>query len=93
MLNWWLFKQKDKLIHFIAGIMMSQVLVIFLSLFTNSIILPILVSIFVSSATAYGKEVLYDKALGLGSYEIKDFLATEIGIGYGAIISLLFLIL
>ena len=80
--------------HLFCGIVMSQVLVLILSLFcTTSIICPLILSTIISSAVAYGKEILYDKVLGHGVYDIKDFIATEVGIGYGIITSLLFLLL
>ena len=91
--KWWIFKEHDKLLHLFCGIVMSQVLVLVLSICATSIVCPLILSTIISSAVAYGKELLYDKALGHGVYDIKDFIATEIGIGYGIITSLLFLLL
>lgn len=90
----WLFTEKDKLQHLICGVVLSQVIVLILSLFSKcSAFCPVILSLLISSVVAYGKELLYDKILGHGVYNIKDFIASEIGIGYGIIISLLFLIL
>ncbi len=89
---WW-FNEKDKLQHLLCGVVISQVIVLILSLFTSHIVLPFVVSLVISSALAYGKELLYDKVLGLGTYNIKDFIASEIGVGYGIIVSLIFLLL
>ena len=90
---WWLINEKDKLKHILAGIIISQILVIIISLFTTSIIFPIILSTLISSIVAYGKELLFDKALGLGVYNIKDFIASEVGVCYGILISILFLLL
>lgn len=91
----WLFTEKDKLQHLLCGIVISQVLVLILSLCTcmTSIFCPLILSLLISSAVAYGKEILYDKVLGLGVYNIKDFIASEIGVGFGIVVSLLFLLL
>ncbi len=89
----WIFNDHNKLLQFFGGVIMSQVLVLAISICATSIICPLVLSTIISSAVAYGKELLYDKALGHGIYDIKDFLATEVGIGYGIITSLLFLLL
>lgn len=83
----------DKLLHLVCGIIMSQCLVLALSPIMTNTFLPVLLSFIISSLVAYGKELVYDKALGHGTYEIKDFFATEIGIGYGTITSIIFLLL
>lgn len=88
----WIFKE-DKLLHVLAGIVLSQILVVILSFCTVSIYCPIVLSLVISSAVAYGKELLYDKALGRGVYEIRDFIASEIGIGFGLLISLILLLI
>lgn len=86
---WWFLNEKDKLQHVLAGIVGSQVLVILIQLFCNiSIYCPIILSLIISSAVAYGKELLYDKILNKG-YSIKNFIASEIGIVYGLLTSLI----
>ena len=88
----WLFTD-NKFHHILAGAVLSQVLVLILSLFTSSICLPIFMSLLISSMAAYGNELLIDGVLGLGKYSLKDFIASEIGVIYGVIVSLLFLLL
>ena len=92
LIMWW-FTEKDKLQHLVCGIVLSQILVLIVSLFTCCIAMPLIVSAILSTVVAYGKELLYDKVLGHGVYSLRDFFATEIGIGYGIITSLLFLLL
>ena len=89
----WLLDEKDKLQHLIGGIILSQIIVLCLSIFTTSIWLPIIISTIISTVVAYGKELLYDKILRHGVYNTKDFIASEIGVGYGIITSLLYLLL
>ena len=89
----WLFDDKEKIQHLLVGIVFSQILVLILSLCAKSIFCAAILSLIISSVVAYGKELLYDKALGLGAYRIRDFIASEIGVLYGIVISLLFLLL
>lgn len=89
----WLFDDKEKLQHLLIGIVFSQILVLILSLCAKSIFCAAILSLIIASVVAYGKELLYDEALGLGVYRIRDFVASEIGVLYGIIISLIFLLL
>lgn len=89
---WWFLNEKDKLQHVLAGVVLSQILVLIISFFTKSIYLPIILSLVVSTSVAYGKELLYDKVLGHGVYSMKDFIASEIGVLYGLLTSLIFLL-
>lgn len=89
----WLFDDKEKLQHLLVGIVFSQILVLILSFCAKSIFCAAILSLIISSVVAYGKELLYDEVLGLGVYRIRDFVASEIGVLYGIIISLIFLLL
>jgi hypothetical protein len=89
----WLFTEKDKLLNLLGGIILSQLIVFILALFTTSIILPVIISLLVSSSVVYGRELLFDNKLGIKVYKSKSFIASEIGVIYGIIISLLILLL
>ena len=90
----WLFTEKDKLLNLLGGIILSQLIVFILALFTTSIILPVIISLLVSSSVVYGRELLFDNnKLGIKVYKSKGFIASEIGVIYGIIISLLILLL
>ena len=90
----WLFTEKDKLMNLLGGVVLSQLIVFILALFTTSIILPVIISFLVSSSVVYGKELLFDNnKLGLKVYKSRGFIASEIGVSYGIIISLLILLL
>ena len=83
-----LFNQKDKLQHILAGIGITQVLYIILSIVLNPY-LGIIVSGIITTIVGYLKEWLWDRKLEKGTYNIKDFYATLIGIVYSIIILLL----
>lgn len=89
---WWFINEKDKLQHVLAGIVLSQVLVLILSFCTISIYCPLVLSFIISTGVSYGKELLYDRVLGRGVYNMKDFIASEIGVLYGLLTSLILLI-
>lgn len=68
----------DKLLHFIAG------MVIFMVLFrVFAIFMPMrcsyLISYFISILTSYAKEAIYDRCMKKGVYNIKDFYAGVFG--------------
>ena len=46
---------------------------------------PVLVAVIVTAVAALGKEFLYDRALGKGSFEKKDLIADAAGIVLGLI--------
>ncbi len=89
---WWFINEKDKLQHVLAGIVLSQVLVLILSFCTISIYCPLVLSFIISTGVSYGKELLYDKILGHGVYNMRDFIASEIGVLYGLLTSLILLL-
>jgi hypothetical protein len=90
---WWFLNEKDKLQHVLAGIVLSQVLVLILSFCTISIYYPLILSFIISTGVSYGKELLYDRVLGRGVYNMKDFIASEIGVLYGLLTSLILLLI
>ena len=90
---WWFLTEKDKLQHVLAGIILSQILVLILSFCTISVYCPIILSFIISTGVSYGKELLYDKVLGHGVYNMRDFIASEIGVVYGLLISLILLLI
>lgn len=68
----------DKLLHFIAG------MVIFMVLFRIfAIFMPMrcsyLISYFVAILVSYAKEAIYDRRMNRGTYDIKDFYAGVFG--------------
>lgn len=68
----------DKLLHFIAG------MVIFMVLFrVFAIFMPMrcsyIISYFISILTSYAKEAIYDRRMSRGVYNIKDFYAGLFG--------------
>lgn len=68
----------DKLLHFIAG------MVIFMVLFrVFAIFMPMrcsyLISYFISILASYAKEAIYDRRMNRGVYNIKDFYAGVFG--------------
>lgn len=71
--------KQDKLLHFIAGILMVDVFFIVLN-----IIIPFhlasTIAFGVASLVMLGKEIIYDKMMNKGVCSTKDFLAGEIGI-------------
>lgn len=89
---WRFFNEKDKLQHILVGIILSQILVLILSFCTISIYCPIVLSFIISSGVSFGKELLYDKILEHDVYNMKDFIASEIGVVYGLLTSLILLL-
>jgi len=84
-----MFNQKDKLQHMLVGIVISQIIailcVLFLPIWTS-----LLISLAISTTVMYGKELVWDKWMKKGTYNIKDFYAGLIGIGYGVLTSLFY---
>lgn len=89
----WLLTEKDKLQHLLAGLVFSQLLTLILSLCAKSVFCAAILSLIVSTVVAYGKELLYDRALGLGVYKSRDFMSSEVGVLYGILISLILLLI
>lgn len=46
---------------------------------------PVVVAVIVTAVAALGKEFIYDRALGKGSFEKKDLIADAVGIVLGLI--------
>jgi hypothetical protein len=70
--------EADKLLHFIAG------MIIFMTLFrVFAIFMPMrcsyLISYFMSILASYAKEAIYDRRMKKGVYNIKDFYAGVFG--------------
>lgn len=84
----WLYKIKsDKLLHFIAGLLITQVVSIVLLALTGSLVMSVLLGGMAGLIAALAKE-LYDK-FGHGVPSLSDFLFTVIGSLVGmALISL-----
>lgn len=83
--------EADKLLHFIAG------MVIFMALFrVFAIFMPMrcsyLISYFISVLASYAKEAIYDRRMKKGVYNIKDFYAGVFGTTTALVLDLLLLI-
>jgi hypothetical protein len=83
--------KSDKLLHFIAG------MVIFMVLFrVFAIFMPMqcsyLISYFISILASYAKEAIYDRRMKKGVYNIKDFYAGVFGTTTALLLDLLLLI-
>lgn len=89
----WLLDEKDKLQHLLASIVFSQILTLALSFCAKTVFCAAILSLLISSVVAYGKELLYDKALGTEIYKSRGFMASEVGVIYGIVISLILLLL
>ena len=81
----------DKLLHFIAG------MVIFMVLFRIfAIFMPMrcsyLISYFISILASYAKEAIYDRCMKKGVYNIKDFYAGVFGSTVALCLDLLLLL-
>lgn len=82
----------DKLLHFIAG------MVIFMVLFRIFVIfMPMrcsyLISYFISILASYAKEAIYDRHMKKGVYNIKDFYAGVFGSTTALCLDLLLLLM
>ena len=76
----------DKYLHFICGLLMSCVLCSLL-LHALPLWISVLISLLASTLVNAAKEWIYDPKYGVPN--IKDFYATEIGIAFGIILSLI----
>lgn len=81
----------DKLLHFIAGML------IFMLLFRIAVIfMPMrcafIISYFISVLASYAKESIYDRRMKKGVYNIRDFYAGLIGSTVALVLDLLLLI-
>ena len=83
--------ESDKLLHFIAGMVMFMILfrigVIFMPMRCSYII-----SYFISVFASYAKESVYDRHMKKGVYNIRDFYAGLIGSTVALALDLLLLI-
>lgn len=84
--------EADKLLHFIAG------MVIFMVLFRIfAIFMPMrcsyLISYFISILASYAKEAIYDRRMKKGVYNIKDFYAGVFGSTAALCLDLLLLLM
>jgi len=76
----------DKILHFICGLIIYEIMFAILIHFITPI-LSLIIAFIASTAIGAAKEWIYDKKYGVPN--INDFYATEIGIIIGTIIMLL----
>ena len=50
-----------------------------------TLVMPLAVAVILTSVVALGKEFIYDRAMGKGSFEKKDLVADAVGIVLGII--------
>jgi len=86
----WLLKS-DKLLHILAGLIMVQVFFIGWS-FVFSIETAFALAVLLSMLMGICKEIVWDRWLKKGVCEMKDFVATLLGIGIGTILAILIII-
>ena len=65
--------KQDKLLHFIAGILSVDFLFVICNIFF-SFWISLLISFAISTIIMAGKEIIYDKLIGKGVCNIKDFI-------------------
>lgn len=83
--NWICNIKADKLLHFIAGLLMAQIMCVIMNFIVNGYT-SIIIGFIFSCVVCAAKEIVYDLLMKRGTPSIKDFIFGFIGALLGTII-------